>query len=314
MVVRATKFVSAVVGGLFVGMSLAIAQPAQSAANATDCLTAPRQDTPQGQHWYYHLERGTKRKCWYLRGEGGDVAQAASADDSQSAASAPPAQAEPAARSLEDARAEFPAPQPQPAPQDHAGSAPVQAAPAGTPSATPAASSPFPDPPQAAPAAGSAVASRWPGSADPSAAPPVLAADATDAGASSQMAPMPSATPAPPADESAPKASGPASASLQMLMVVILGALALAGLTASIVYRFGRGRRIRVDARQRRAAIWEGVDDVPSPPWVEPVIEKAAPLPDSVSGSSRKAVPQERYQKIEELLAQLVKQAQESEA
>jgi hypothetical protein len=33
---------------------------------AADCLTEPKGDTPPGQHWYYHLDRGTDRKCWYL--------------------------------------------------------------------------------------------------------------------------------------------------------------------------------------------------------------------------------------------------------
>ena len=33
---------------------------------AADCLTEPNRDAPAGQHWYYHLDRGTDRKCWYL--------------------------------------------------------------------------------------------------------------------------------------------------------------------------------------------------------------------------------------------------------
>ena len=35
-------------------------------AVAADCLVEPNRDTPPGQHWYYHLDHGTDRKCWYL--------------------------------------------------------------------------------------------------------------------------------------------------------------------------------------------------------------------------------------------------------
>jgi hypothetical protein len=31
-----------------------------------ECLVEPNRDTPPGQHWYYHLDRGSDRKCWYL--------------------------------------------------------------------------------------------------------------------------------------------------------------------------------------------------------------------------------------------------------
>src|SRR5579884_3625514 len=104
MAVRASKFVSAVAAGFFAGMPLAIAEPATT---APDCLTAPGQDTPQGQHWYYHVERGTKRRCWHLGEQGGKAAQAAPSVESTSA-DASRGQAGPAGQSLQDARAEFP--------------------------------------------------------------------------------------------------------------------------------------------------------------------------------------------------------------
>ena len=65
------KSASAIVVCLVAGAPFAIPH----AANAAECLTEPRQDTPQGQHWYYRLERGTKRHCWYLRGESKDAAE-----------------------------------------------------------------------------------------------------------------------------------------------------------------------------------------------------------------------------------------------
>jgi hypothetical protein len=46
-----------------IGMMLAIGGGPVAAA---DCLTEPNRDAPPGQHWYYHLDRGTDRKCWYV--------------------------------------------------------------------------------------------------------------------------------------------------------------------------------------------------------------------------------------------------------
>ncbi|WP_157450099.1 hypothetical protein [Bradyrhizobium sp. ARR65] len=311
---RAAKFASAVVAGILAGPPITMAQPA---ANSADCLTQPGQSAPQGQHWYYRLERGTKRHCWYLREAGAKVSPAASADDASSAPSAAEeeGQADAATRSLEDAHAELRSPQPRI--QANAGIAAAQPAPppaAAAPAATPPAASQFPDPQQAAQPA-SSVASRWPQTttADSTASPPP-AADPADAEPTAQAPATPVAAPAPAPNGPVVKDSAPAPVSLQMLFIVILGALALAGLTASVVYRLGRVRKVRVDARERRAAIWEGVEDAPQPPWVEPVIERTAPRPEPARAAVQTATPQERYQKIEEILAQLVKQAQQSDA
>jgi hypothetical protein len=46
-----------------IGAALAIAG---GPALAADCLTEPNRDTPPGQHWYFHLDHGSDRKCWYL--------------------------------------------------------------------------------------------------------------------------------------------------------------------------------------------------------------------------------------------------------
>jgi len=37
------------------------------AAGADDCLAEPNSPAPAGSHWYYHLDRTTQRKCWYIR-------------------------------------------------------------------------------------------------------------------------------------------------------------------------------------------------------------------------------------------------------
>ena len=36
-------------------------------ARADDCLAAPNSPAPKGSHWYYHLNRATQQKCWYVR-------------------------------------------------------------------------------------------------------------------------------------------------------------------------------------------------------------------------------------------------------
>ena len=35
-------------------------------ARAEDCLAAPNGTSPAGQHWYYRIDRTTRRHCWYL--------------------------------------------------------------------------------------------------------------------------------------------------------------------------------------------------------------------------------------------------------
>ena len=39
-------------------------------AHADDCIAAPNSAAPQGNHWYYHIDRATHRKCWHLRAPG----------------------------------------------------------------------------------------------------------------------------------------------------------------------------------------------------------------------------------------------------
>jgi hypothetical protein len=48
-------------------------------AHAEDCLAAPDGPAPQGKHWYYHLNRTTQRKCWYVRTPGTQSQQPATA-------------------------------------------------------------------------------------------------------------------------------------------------------------------------------------------------------------------------------------------
>jgi len=68
-------------------------------ARADDCTTAPNSAAPQGSHWYYHIDRASQRKCWYLRASGQSAPQAAAQPTSEAASGMPvnstPAQSAP---------------------------------------------------------------------------------------------------------------------------------------------------------------------------------------------------------------------------
>ena len=82
---RTAKFISALIGSIIAGAPLAaVSQNAPSAPSAAstentaaDCLASPKGAAPQGQHWFYRVERATKRQCWYLRAEGAKATQSA---------------------------------------------------------------------------------------------------------------------------------------------------------------------------------------------------------------------------------------------
>jgi hypothetical protein len=265
---RTAKFISALVGSIIAGAPLAaVSQNAPSAPSAAstentaaDCLASPKGAAPQGQHWFYRVERATKRQCWYLRAEGAKATQSAQAttDAPNTAPAAPP--------SVQNARAEYIATQTGPA--------------ASPPAPAAAATQPAPSAPNAN-AAQPAVATRWPDAASASPAPqPSAAPAAAPAAASVQPSARPAASPAPvtlaAADAPADKPTG----SLQMLLLVIGGALALAGLLASVIYRFAGGRA-RARAADRRVN-WDHRQDESDgrAPWhAEPAPRVERPLP-----------------------------------
>jgi hypothetical protein len=269
---RAAKFVSAIVASVLAGTSLA-AISLNAVRAADDCLAAPNAETPAGGHWYYRIDRATKRHCWYLRTEGETLPQAAapnSAPDSSAAAKpVAPVAVAPIQRSVADAHAELPQqPSIEPPKRNGGPAAAVPANPAVSQAGAPGADDP-----------GSVVASRWP---DPSTvsstinrqpapgelaanAPPVPQADPPQSDSPQSDSSQPdAAAAAPPAAAAVPLAAADSSqglpASLPMLLAVMTGALALAGLTASLVLKFGGARRT-VHLRVRREKLWEAVDD-----------------------------------------------------
>ena len=67
---RSAKFVAALFVSVMAGADLATVTDLRAqAATADDCLTAPKGATTPGSHWYYRIDRATKRQCWYLREE-----------------------------------------------------------------------------------------------------------------------------------------------------------------------------------------------------------------------------------------------------
>ncbi|QAU47460.1 hypothetical protein [Bradyrhizobium guangzhouense] len=256
---RTAKFLSALAGSIIAGAPLAAvsqnapsAPAAASAASAaSDCLASPKGTAPQGQHWHYHVERGTKRQCWYLRAEGAKATTTAqTANDSPQPDSSPP-------QSVQNARAEYIAPQ----------STAAQAAPAAaTPQPAQPASATSGEPQQPA------VAARWPDTTTAAAAPMPQPAAAAD-----QASAQPSESPAPVALAAADSADKP-TGSLQTLLLVIVAALALAGLIASVIYRFAGGRA-RVQTADRRVSWNRQDDDNSRAPWhTAPRAERPLPV------------------------------------
>ncbi|MHB0767355.1 hypothetical protein [Bradyrhizobium sp. 5.13L] len=287
---RTAKFVSALVGSIIAGAPLAAlsqnAPSASSTANAAaECLTSPKGAAPQGQHWYYRLERSTKRQCWYLRAaadkNGAKAAQTAQATSDTPTADAPA----PQQHTVQDARAEYLAP-------PSSGAAPktpsaLAQAPAATPTQhsadqttdgnAPQPAAPWPDVPTA--------------SAPPATQPaPAAVAAAQPAKPSKSLSPVALAA----ADSTVDKPTG----SLQMLLLVIGGALALAGILASVIYRFAGGR-VRVHSADRHS-YWDDWEpqqqDASRAPWhAAPTADAHPPRPvdfDAARPQARKATKQ----------------------
>ena len=240
---RTAKYVSALFAGMLAGIPLATMSHGATPA-AEDCVSGPKDQAPRGSHWYYRIDRATNRHCWYLKEE--KLSQNAAANSAPSAKPVSPNAEAATHRSIADAHAEFPAQTTIEQPKRSDGHAPAMAADASI--ATPAAETQR-----------SLIASRWPeqsGTGSPTVPPST--ADQSDVTAPSDSDAMPSPIPAAATlavvDSSPEKTPG----SVQTLLLVILGALVLAGLIGSAVFRFGNlrwnGRRkIQVDRR----AIWE---------------------------------------------------------
>jgi len=265
---RAAKFVPALLASLLAGAALTTASHS-TPAEAEKCLAGPKGAVPEGGHWYYRVERATKRHCWYIGDAKQKVARAAPANSSASADPVSPPKNAAAKRAIADARAELPPPQKQAEPEIGITGQRTAAAAANTAGTDTRQGAGLSDTNTQSSARLSVIASRWPESSgvSPSASPvpaPPPATYQSPATVQGYATPAPAPAVAPvrlaAADSSAARQTG----SIQTLLIVIIGALSLAGLIGSAIFRFSSMRRTGGrDVSADRRAIWDLVR--PSP-------------------------------------------------
>jgi hypothetical protein len=250
---RITKFASAILFSFLAGIALTV--PYSAARAADDCLSGPKEETPEGGHWYYRIDHATKRHCWYLRDESGNVKVTAptSRPSGKPVAAKADAAMQPA---IADARAELPAPTRGEVPNR------IVDVPAPLTSAN-ATIWPNDAVVPGAETRQSVIASRWP---DPSsaAASPSPAPTGRDTGmttiAASRTEPSTPATDQAAAANDSPRAS--TQFSPMQLAAMLIAALALTGIIASLFFRTGSIRRPAPGkVRRRQEATWESTDD-----------------------------------------------------
>lgn len=247
---RTAKFVSAIFASMLAGTALTTIS--HGATVATDeCLSAPKGQTPAGRHWYYRLERVTRRHCWYLGEERDKLSQAAPQNASPSENPLSPEAGTAMQQSVANARAELPA-------QTYRSEAPNAVLPTNAAESNEALRATAPD----ANAPLSVVASRWPDqSGDGSASGPRPATGYLAANTPANATAGPSAAVATVTLATADSSSQSQPGSIPTLLAAIAGALALAGITASLVFKFSRARHARGENRARRDPIQESTDD-----------------------------------------------------
>ncbi|NOJ40711.1 hypothetical protein [Bradyrhizobium australiense] len=281
---RSVKFVPALLAGIVAGANLAAvtdlrAQSTEQGAEAgtqvaqaaESCLSAPKGATPSGSHWYYRIDRTTKRKCWYLREESEKAddkfARAAPPESAPASSSAEAPQPQTATRkSFDDARAEWVAQQARAEPNRPAKAEPQTADAAPAPADQNGQRAAMPNVLAPAPLA----TMRWNDAPAASASTNPASLQVAAAGTPANQPPQANEVQQPAADQVAPAAAAaePAkpTASLQMLLLVMAAALALAGLTVSAIVRIGRMRARRA-MRHKRRAMWDSARTKrPSPP------------------------------------------------
>jgi hypothetical protein len=225
--------------------------------HAADCLASPNGAAPKGSHWFYRVDRATKKNCWYVRAE---TARPAAAKPSL--AQNAPAPAAPLQPSIANARAEVragDAMQPKPEVPEPA---PLQVADEAQPSDT-----------AAAPESGqSTLASRW---LDRPTIDRTSNATPTSSDANPTSSPPTPAAPTPLAAVTSPAPS----AGIPPLLLVIIGALGAAATVAGVVFKFGRSRRDDApDFRREPQAPWDAADVEPA--IVSPPIAGHSPAPE----------------------------------
>lgn len=237
MTQRTAKLASAIFASLVASAAFVTASHS-APVEADKCLSGPKGAPPAGGHWYYRVDRATKRPCWYIGDAKAKVSRAAPGIPPQTANPVSPPNDAGTQLSIANARAELPLPQARRAPEATALTGQPAAEAASPTDSRPAHA-------EDANAPRSVVASRW-------FEPTSMASSAPSQSAAAATRPQPISEAAPPpkaaatlrlaaADPSAARSSG----TIQQLLIAIVGALTLAGLLASAIFRLSRARRSR---------------------------------------------------------------------
>ena len=272
---RTAKFASAIFAGLLAGTPLTTVSHGAAAAE-DECLSGPNDKTPGSGHWYYRIDRATKRHCWYQREDGGKPSQIAPPNSAASARPVAPKPAPAAQRLVADAHAELPWQSRIEQPSRD------RSVPAITADAAVGEINPDVKPPVAEGQQPNIV-SRWLGQSDTDplnnpiflTSPTPLAGPLPNGAApispiANKEDPDTNVSAAPPTQPLQPPAAGQFAAadlsspthSVQMLLAAILGALALAGVMGRAIFKFvGPRSPAKLKGRKRRGAIWKSADD-----------------------------------------------------
>ena len=234
---RTAKFVSALFASLLAGAPLTTVTHGATAV-ADDCLAGPKGQAPQGAHWYYRVDRSTKRHCWYLADQQHTPRSQTAAVNSP-ALTKPPQDADGAMQqSVANAHAELPADATRAENSDNFAT-------------------------QLAPTQRSLVASRWP---DPYSSAPEATPSPTKRDAATGVTPasqnQPTSVLAAGQYATADASSASQLYSLPLQLTALAGVLALAGIIGTVMFKFGRSPRLQTsEIGYRRGHVWESTDD-----------------------------------------------------
>jgi hypothetical protein len=234
---RTAKFVSALFASLLAGAPLTTVTHGATAV-ADDCLAGPKGQAPQGAHWYYRVDRSTKRHCWYLADQQHTPRSQTAAANSPASAKLPQDADAAMQQSVANAHAELPADATRAESSDNLAT-------------------------QLAPTQRSLVASRWPDpySSAPEAAPSSARRDpGTGVTAASQN--QPTSVLAAGQFATADASSATSLYSLPLQLTALAGVLALAGIIGTVMFKFGRSPQLQPsEIGYRRGHVWESTDD-----------------------------------------------------
>jgi hypothetical protein len=235
---RTAKILPAVFASILAGTSLPTVSHGAAPA-ADECLSGPKGQTPSGSHWYYRIDRATKRHCWYLGDEKEKLSRVAPKNSAPVADPVSPQKETATQRSIADAHAELPSPQMRVEPTSVTTAQPNPEAAANAASVENSQRANVQD----VNTQPSVVASRWPeqSGVSSSASPEPTGNSAATEPSNSEAAPSAAvaAVTLAAADLSSEKPSG----SIRMLLIVVIGALSFAGLIGSAIFRFGSRRQ-----------------------------------------------------------------------